>query len=96
MVETSNVMKYKAYIFNMRISSCLQQPAPSTICQYQELPQKYLMMSLVIVPVAMVSNETSHNRNVAFINNKPIFFAQEINPVFDTFHFWSNGCVRQF
>ena len=95
-MKTSNVMKYKAYIFNMRISSCLQQPAPSIICQYQELLQKYLMMSLVIVPVAMVSNKTSHNHNVAFINNKPISFAQEINPVFDTFHFWSNGCVRQF
>ena len=52
---------------------------------------------LVIVPFAVVSNETSHNRNVAFTNNnKLIPFVQEINPAVDTFHFWSDGCARQF
>ena len=52
---------------------------------------------LVIVPVAMVSNETSHNRNLAFTNNnKLISFVQEINPANDIFHFWSDGCARQF
>ena len=52
---------------------------------------------LVIVPAAVVSNETSHDRNVAFTNNnKLISFLQEINPAVDTFHFWSDGCARQF
>ena len=52
---------------------------------------------LVIVPIAVVSNETSHNRNVAFTNNnKLIPFVQEINPTVDTFHFWSDRCARQF
>ena len=45
----------------------------------------------------MVSNETSHDRNVAFINNnKLISFVQEINSAVDTFHFWSDGCAIQF
>ena len=40
--------------------------------------------------VAVVSNETSHNRNVAFTNsNKLISFVQEINPAV-------NGCAWQF
>ena len=52
---------------------------------------------LVIVPAAVVSNETSHSHNVTFTNkNKLIFFVQEINPAVDTFHFWSDGCARQF
>ena len=52
---------------------------------------------VVIVPVAVVSNETSYNRNLAFTNNnKLISFAQEINPAVDTFHFWSDRCARQF
>ena len=51
---------------------------------------------LVIVPVAVVSNETSHDRNEAFTNNnKLITFVQEINPAVDTFHFWSDGCAGQ-
>ena len=45
---------------------------------------------LVIVPVAVVSNETSHDCDVAFTNNnKLISFVQEINPAV-------NGCAWQF
>ena len=52
---------------------------------------------LVTVPVAVVSNGTSHDHNVAFTNNnKLISFVQEINPAFNTFHFWSVECAGQF
>ena len=51
---------------------------------------------LIIVSVAAMSYETFHDHNVAFTNKKLIFFVHEINPAFDTFHFCSAGCARQF
>lgn len=53
--------------------------------------------NLTVVPIAIVSNETSHDRNVAFTNNnKLIKIVKEINPNISTFHFWSDGCAGQF
>ena len=47
--------------------------------------------------MAIISNETSHDRNVAFTNNnKLIRIVREMAPTTDTFHFWSDGCAGQF
>ena len=47
--------------------------------------------------MAIISNETIHNRNVAFTNNnKLICIVREMALTIDTFHFWSDGCTGQF
>ena len=51
---------------------------------------------LKIVPIATALNETQHDRNVAFTNNKLIEMILEICPSTKTFHFWSDGCSGQF
>ena len=49
---------------------------------------------LTVIPMAIISNETSHDRNVAFTNNnKLICIVREMAPTIDTFHFWSDGCA---
>ena len=52
---------------------------------------------LTVIPMAIISNETSHDRNVAFTNNnKLIFIVREMALTIDTFRFWSDGCAGQF
>ena len=52
---------------------------------------------LTVISMAIISNETSHDRNVAFTNNnKLIRIVREMAPTIDTFHFWSDGCAGQF
>ena len=95
--KTSNTIKYKAHILGMRISPC-------SACYFHRDANIESFSSnidddscLVTVPVAVVSNETSHDHNVAFTNNnKLIFFVQDINPAVDAIHFWSGGCAGQF
>ena len=53
--------------------------------------------NLVKFPVAIISNETKHDRNVAFSNNsKLIKMVKDMAPNISTFHFWSDGCAGQF
>ena len=50
-----------------------------------------------MIPMALISNETSHNRTVAFTNNnKLIHIIREMAPTIDTFHIWSDGYTGQF
>ena len=94
--KTSNAMKYKAHILDITLfaAACYFHRAANIESFSSNIDHD---SCLVIVPFAVVSNETSHNRNVAFTNNsKLIPFVQEINPAVDTFHFWSDGCARQF
>ena len=50
-----------------------------------------------VVPIAIVSSETEHDRNVDFTNsNKLIEIIFEICPSKKTFHSWSNSCSGQF
>ena len=52
---------------------------------------------LTLITMAIIFNETSHDRNVAFTNNnKLIRIVREMVPTIDTFHFWSDGCAGQF
>ena len=52
---------------------------------------------LTMLPMAIISNETSHDRNVAFTNNnKLICIVREMALTIDTFRFWSDGCAGQF
>ena len=52
---------------------------------------------LTMLPMAIISNEASHDRNVAFTNNnKLICIVREMALTIDTFHFWSDGCAGQF
>ena len=53
--------------------------------------------SLQVIPIAIISNETNHDRDVAFTNNqKLISIVQELSPEICNFHFWSDGCAAQF
>ena len=53
--------------------------------------------NLVKLPVAIISNETSHDRNVAFTNNNQLIrMVKDLAPSISTFHFWSDGCAGQF
>ena len=53
--------------------------------------------NLVKFPVVVISNETSHDRNVAFSNNNQLIrMVKDLVPTITTFHFWSDGCAGQF
>ena len=52
---------------------------------------------LTVVPVVIVSNQTVHERNIAFsCNNKLIEFIKDIVPNLKKIHFWSDGCCSHF
>ena len=52
---------------------------------------------LNIINVIIVSNETKHERNIAFsCNNKVIKYLQSFIPQLNRFFFWSDGCGSQF
>ena len=52
---------------------------------------------LNVIPIVIISNETTHDRDVAFTNNqKLISIVQDISPDITNFHFWSDGCAGQF
>ena len=49
---------------------------------------------LVKLPAAIISNETSHDRNVALANsNRLISMVKDIAPSGSTFHFWNEGVL---
>ena len=50
---------------------------------------------LTVINMVITSNETCHNRNVAFTNNKFISIVREIAPTTDKFHFSNDGCAGQ-
>ena len=53
--------------------------------------------NLVQLPIVIVSNETSHDRDVAFSNNNILTdMIKKLEPSINTFHFWSDGCAGQF
>ena len=68
------------------------------ICrQFSEL--KYLdeESSLVKFPVVIISNETKHDRNVAFSSNNQLRrMVKDMARNISMFHFWSDGCAGQF
>ena len=73
-----------------------------TACYFHEtmmIPNSKLdvQFRLLLLPLAIVSNETSHNCNVAFSNNNTIIkWIQQLLPSVKKFHFWSDGCAGQF
>ena len=49
------------------------------------------------ISVVIISNETQHERNIAFTcNQKLIEFIRAHFPAVDTIYFWSDGCSGQF
>ena len=49
------------------------------------------------LPIVVVSNQTTHERNVAFAcNNKVIQIIQQYVPSLNRVFFWSDGCSSQF
>ena len=51
----------------------------------------------VQLAVVIVSNETSHDRDVGFSNNNILIdMIKKLEPSINTFHFWSDGCAWQF
>ena len=54
-------------------------------------------IGLEVFPVAIVSNQTLHERNIAFsCNNMLLEFVKSFLPGVKKVHFWSDGCCNQF
>ena len=98
--KTSNAMKYKMHILDMTISPCLLQPANSTELSILTASPAILIMILVwslfqlqwflmkLVTVMMWHSQIT--TNWSSLHKKLIQLS------IDTFHFWFNGCARQF
>ena len=46
---------------------------------------------LICVPIAIVLNKKQHDRNATSTDKKTINMAQQIEPSFKTFNFWSDS-----
>ena len=53
--------------------------------------------NLNVLPAVIVSNETNHERNIAFsCNNKLLDIIRNKVPELEVVYFWSDGCASQF